>query len=198
MVVRSGHNPEGRLSLTEGDIAVLSGAPDGLTAGQRYVARRVRGGENALTRDIDGFSAIRTAGWLTITAVEGQTALAKVDFACDPIEPGDFLEAYVEPVLPSTAADQAEPKFSELAHVLFGIDRRENLGDGDVFSIDRGTEQGVSAGDRFAIFRDPKDGAPMIHVADAVVVDPSATTSKAVLVMVRDAVLAGDLAFPRK
>ena len=82
--------------------------------------------------------------------------------------------------------------------MLFGADHRENLGDGDVFSLDRGTAQGVTVGARFAIYRDPKDGMPLVHVGDAVVIDPSATTSKAVLVMVKDAVLAGDVAVRRR
>lgn len=199
VVVRSGHNPDGRLSLTAGDVAVLSGGtPAGLSTGQRYLVRRLRVSEKALTRETEGYNSVRTAGWVTITAVDDHTALAKVDFSCDTIEPGDFLETFREPALPEKASDPGDPRFSERAHVLFGIDRRVNLADGDLFNLDRGREQGVALGGRFAIYRDRHDGAPLVHVADAVVLELAANTSKAVLVMVRDAVLAGDLAFPRR
>ncbi|MGH9383793.1 MAG: hypothetical protein ACRD2N_05860 [Vicinamibacterales bacterium] len=194
VLVRSGHNSDGRLSLSPGDVAVLSGgAPQGLSTGQRFLVRRL----NAMNRDGDGYGAVRTAGWLTVTAVDQQTALARIDFACDSIEPGDFLETFAEPALPEKSADMSEPRFSDRARVLFGADRRINLADGDIFSVDRGREQGVSPGDRLAIYRDPQNGSPLVHVADAVVLELSEKTSKAVLVMVRDAVHSGDLAFPR-
>jgi hypothetical protein len=199
VLIRSGHNPDGRHSMSAGDVVVLNGgAPQGLSTGQRFVVRRLSGGEKAMHREVDGYGAVRTAGWLTITAVDQQTALGKIDFTCDSVEPGDFLETFVEPALPEKAADLAEPQFGDRAQVLFGIDRRLNFADGDLFSIDRGREQGVALGDRFAIYRDRHDGAPMVHVADAVVLELAEKTSKAVLVMVRDAVRTGDLAFPRK
>jgi hypothetical protein len=198
--IRAGHNPDGRLGLVAGDVAVLSaGAPEGLSTGQRYLVRRVRISERAQqSHELDAYNAVRTAGWITITAVDQQSALAKIDFACDSIEPGDFLETFAESALPERSADMAEPKFTDRARVLFGTDRRANLGDGDLFSIDRGRDQGVGAGDRFAIYRDRHDGTPLVHVADAVVLEPSDKTSKAVLVMVRDAVYTGDLAFARR
>jgi hypothetical protein len=199
VLIRAGHNPEGRISLTAGDVAVLSGGtPDGLSAGQRYLVRRLRAGDKSQGNEIDAYGSVRTAGWLTVTAVDEHSALAKIDFSCDSIEPGDYLETFVEAALPERFADLAEPRFADRGHVLFGADRRANLGDGDLFSVDRGREQGIALGDRFAIYRDRRDGAPLVHIADAVVLELSEKTSKAVLVMVRDAVNSGDLAFLRR
>jgi hypothetical protein len=106
---------------------------------------------------VEGYGSVRTAGWLTVTAVDESSALAKIDFSCDSIEPGDYLETFAEPAMPERTADMAEPKFSDRARVLFGTDRRNNLGDGDLFSIDRGREQGIATGDRFAIYRDRRE-----------------------------------------
>jgi hypothetical protein len=199
VLVRAGHNADGHQSLATGDVAVLSGgSPAGLSTGQRYLVRRLRTGERVQPGEVDAYSAVRTAGWLTVTAVDERSALGKIDFTCDSIEPGDYLETFAEPALPERTADMAEPKFADRARVLFGPDRRNNLGDGDLFSIDRGREQGIAPGDRFAIYRDRRDGAPLVHVADAVVMEPSEKTSKAVLVMVKDAVYSGDLAFLRR
>jgi hypothetical protein len=199
LLVRAGHNSDGRHGLVAGDVAVLSGGtPDGLTAGQRYLVRRLRAGDRSQAHDVDGYGSVRTAGWLTVTAVDQHSALGKIDFSCDSIEPGDYLETFAEPALPERVADMAEPRFSESARVLFGADRRANLADGDLFSVDRGRDQGVALGDRFAIYRDRHDGAPLVYIADAVVMELSEKTSKAVLVMVRDAVFSGDLAFLRR
>jgi hypothetical protein len=199
VLIRAGHNPEGRISLAAGDVAVLSGGtPDGLSAGQRYLVRRLRAGDKSQGNEIDAYGSVRTAGWLTVTAVDEHSALGKIDFSCDSIEPGDYLETFVEAALPERFADLAEPRFADRGRVLFGTDRRANLGDGDLFSVDRGREQGIALGDRFAIYRDRHDGAPLIHIADAVVLELSEKTSKAVLVMVRDAVNSGDLAFLRR
>lgn len=199
VLVRAGHNADGHLSLAAGDVAVLSGgSPAGLSAGQRYLVRRLRAGEKAQLGEVEGYGSVRTAGWLTVTAVDESSALAKIDFSCDAIEPGDYLETFAEPAMPERTADMAEPRFADRARVLFGTDRRNNLADGDLFSIDRGREQGITPGDRFAIYRDRRDGAPLVHVADAVVVELSEKTSKAVLVMVRDAVYSGDVAFLRR
>jgi hypothetical protein len=199
VLVRAGHNADGHLSLTAGEVAVLSGGtPAGLSTGQRYLVRRLYPGDKSQANEIDGLGAVRTAGWLTVTAVDEHSALGKIDFTCDPIEPGDYLETFAEPALPERVADMVEPKFADRARVLFGADRRGNLADGDLFSVDRGREQGVALGDRFAIYRDRRDGAPLVHIADAVVIELSEKTSKAVLVMVRDAVYSGDLAFLRR
>lgn len=208
VVISGGQNPDGRESLVKGDVVVLSAGTNlDLAVGQRFLIRRLqgtlqgsarKGARPAFPKTGEGFGAVRTAGWLTITAVNETTALAMLDYACDAIGPGDYIETYAEPALPQTVSALVDPQFDDRAKVLFGTDRRVSFADGDLFSIDRGTAQGVIAGARYAIYRDPHNGLPLIHIGDAVVIEPGETTSKVVLVMGKTAIAADDIAVPRR
>jgi len=197
--VRGPHHSEQRLGLTRGDTAVIARtADDGLAVGQRFLVRRLPTGVQAeLSRD-GGYLPVRTPGWVTITALDEVNAMARVDHACDAIEPGDYLEPYVEISLPEAAAAVPAPDFSERVQVLSGLDGRSVFADGDTFSIARGTEHGVALGSRFAIYRDRKDGRPLVHIGEAIVTDPLATSSKLLLMTTTDAVDTDDIAVPRR
>ena len=66
-----------------------AGSGKGIQAGQQFYIRRtvINRYENASGRH----SAV-TAGWLTITAATENTAIGRIDFACDGIQAGDYLE----------------------------------------------------------------------------------------------------------
>ncbi len=165
-------------------------ADDGLAPGQRYAVRRLQGDPKAFPRQGDGFGAVRTAGWVTVTAVNEWNARAVVDLACDGINPGDYLDLYTEPALPTTASEMMPPDFSDRANVLEGTDAKGIFGDGDTLSINRGTAHGVVAGARYAFYRDRydgKDGMPLFHLGDGVVVELGEQTSKVVVVKTVDA-----------
>jgi hypothetical protein len=197
LVVSGGHNADGRQSLVKGDAVVLgSGTNAGVAVGQRFVARRLKGTARSFPKV--GFGAVLTGGLLTVTAVNEQTAMATIDYSCAPIEPGDYLEPYVEHTLPTRADDMAALQFDDRASILFGSTGRETFADGDVFSIDRGTGDGVMPGARFAIYRDGHNGLPLVHLGEAVVVEPLERTSKLILVSVIDAVTTGDVAIRRR
>jgi len=199
LVIKGPHHTELRLAMNRGDLAVVGRVPDdGLAVGQRYLVRRLPTGEQASLPREGGFLPIRTPGWVTITAIDDVNALALVDYSCDAIEANDYLEPYVEVVLPAVTPTAAFPDFSERIEVLPGIDGRQVFGDGDTFSIARGTAHGVAAGARFAIYRDRKDGKPLVHVGEAIVTDPSATSAKLLLMTTRDGVDIRDIAVPRR
>ena len=172
-------------------------ADDGLAVGQRYTVKRLQSPRTRFPEPGEGFGAVRNAGWLTITAIDDLHALAVVDFTCDVIELGDYLEPFLDVILPTTADPIGEPQFDDRAHILFGVDRRESFGDGDLVSIDRGTASGIGAGARFAIYRDNRNSMPLVHIGEAVVVQAADMTSKAVLVRVSTFIESGDVAVPR-
>jgi len=86
---------------------------------------------------------LRVTGWITVRAIDENNALASIDAVCDTVEVGDFLEPTVDIELPTAAFPLMYPDFNDRANVIFGADNRVLFGDGDVFSIDRGTAQGV-------------------------------------------------------
>jgi hypothetical protein len=201
ITIKGVRSSDGRyMAARGGEIDLPRSENDGLAEGQRFVVRRVQGDPNAFGYN-EGFTAIRTAGYVTITAVDRWNALANVDFACTPLQPGDYLEPYVEPTLPTTAATMLKPNFDDRANILQGTDSRAIFGDGDTLSIDRGTAHGVVLGARYAIYRDPRTGTagmPLFYIADAVVMELGEQTSKLVIIKSVDAVqVVSDVAVPR-
>jgi hypothetical protein len=197
LTVAGSQRADGRLSLGTGDIAVIrAGTPQGLAVGQSYFARRLPWGRQAFERGEAGFAAVRTAGVLTVIAVDERFALARVDRACDTVIVGDYLEPAHLPALPAAAAAGA-PNFDDRASILFGKDLRLIAGDGDVVAINRGTMHGVVPGVRFALYRDPRNGLPLSELGEAVVIEAGELSSRAVLVRVADVVTSGDVAVRR-
>jgi hypothetical protein len=202
MTIKGTRSPDGLFMAARGNEIDIGRTPnDGLAEGQRFVVRRLQGDPQTFLRNGEPFGAIRTAGYITITAVNEWNALANVDFACTPLLPGDYLEPYVEPTLPTTAATMLKPNFDDRANILQGTDSRAMFGDGDTLSIDRGTSHGVVLGARYAIYRDPRtgtEGMPLFYIADAVVMELGELTSKLVIVKSVDAVqVSSDVAVPR-
>jgi hypothetical protein len=187
------HLTEGRSAMTDGLVVINRFPNDGLAVGQKYVAQRLRSDPKRFPRPGEGYGDLRVSGWLTIYAIDHLNALASIDLACDSIETGDFLEPYVETPLPTTASAPVYPDFSDRANILFGSDNRTMFGDGDVFSIDRGSLHGVTQGQRFAIYRDFRQGntLPLVYVADAVAMTVSEQTTKVVVVRAIGSIEAG-------
>ena len=166
--------------------------------GQRYFVRRAMdaiGGRSPHAED--------TAGWLTIVAVNQQSALAKIDFACTGIVSGDHLEPYVVPALPpdiDRTDASGELDFSMLARVMYGEMGRVLGGTGDFMLADMGQNQGVQPGARFAIYRDVylSQQVPPVSVGEAVVVSTVADNSLIRLTQTRDAIRTGDRLVARK
>lgn len=198
--IAGSHHPEARLAMNRGDLAVLPRQPeDGYAVGQRYLVQRMPSGERAALPPEGGFVPVHSVGWLTVTAVDDSNAMGLIDFACDAIEPGDFLVAYTEPTLPSPDPALPAPDFTERIQILPGVDGRQMFGAGDMFSIARGTADGVAVGARYAIYRDHRDGKPLVYVGEAIATDPSMSTSKLILTrMVNNAVELTDIAVPRR
>lgn len=197
--IKGAHHAQRRLAMNRGDLAVVARTPgDGLAVGQRYLVRRLPVGSQAILPKEGGYLPIRTPGWVTITALDDVNAMAQIDYSCDAIEPDDYLEPYVEVALPGVNDTALAPDFSERITVLPGVDGRQMFADGDTFSIARGAANGVAVGARYAIYRDRKDGKPLVHIGEAIVTDPSATSAKLLLVTTTDAVGVSDVAVPRR
>jgi hypothetical protein len=173
---------------------------DGLAVGQRYAVRRVHN-DPTFRRVGDNSATVRTNGFVTITAVDENNALANVDLACYPIVEGDYLDVYTEPPLPSVAAPSIEllPDWDDRAAILAGTEGKEMFGDGDTLTIERGIPDGVFSGQRFSIWRDYRNRMPLFYIGDVVIVEPGQRTSKAVVVKAVDAIMmATDVAIPRR
>jgi hypothetical protein len=197
--ILSPHASDLHLGSAKNELVVLgAGTPQGLAVGQRYFTRRVYGPITREPISATERAAVRTTGWLTVVAADERFSLARVDFACVTIEVGDYLEPYVEPAVPATPLADGPPDFTDMSRVLFGIDRHELFGAGDLLSIDRGETRGMKVGTRVAFYRDRMIGTPLYELGSGVVVEVSAETSKVAVERAAPAIKTGDYVVIRR
>ena len=182
------------------DLLVVDGGTQaGVQLGQQFFVRR----ENryALPAYTHGHTAT-TEGWIRIVAVNESTAIATVDRACGVITAGDFLEPFVVPVAPPDAGRDervGEPDFTTLARVVVGNDDRLSAAPGDFVLIDHGDQHGLTAGARFAIYRDVGiNGMPLASIGDGIVIATGNSVAVTRITRARDAVISGDYVAIRK
>ena len=182
------------------DLVVLDGgAKDGLQLGQWFFVRRAN--RFGMFGPGHGRGA-KTLGWIHVVAVNDATAIAQVDHTCGAVIAGDYLEPFVapaEPVAVDMTATGGDPDFENLGRIFNGSEDRSTFGDGDFALIDRGSEQGITPGQRVAIYRDLRvAGLPLASVGEAVVISTGGSAAIARITRVRDAVIEGDYVALRK
>jgi len=203
-----------RHSYGPGDlITINAGSDNGIEVGQEYFVRRIQPPRARISRTNP--ATVKTAGWIKVYAVDKTMSLASVSHACDILNVGDYLDPFVLPRIPVADANPPRPQRENYGHVMLGTDRRTVFSKDDFFVIDRGSDHGVTLGERVIVYRNkrevekrnkssetmfPKDIVPefLYEMGEAVVVDvkPEISTLKATLA--RDAFQTGDLVALRK
>ena len=185
----------GKTLFGPGDpVVVKGGTAQGIKAGQDYYVRRVVSDQFARpASDKLKTYSIHTAGWIHIDDAQNDTSIGSIVKACDGIQEGDYIEPYVKPALPTETLG-GEPDYANPGHLVLGDDRRQMGGTGDLMVVDRGSDHGLKAGQRFTIFRPTGGGSgPIAKIgeATAMVVNPDTTVVR--IEKVIDAVTVGDL-----
>jgi hypothetical protein len=182
------------------DLLVIGGGTGaGLRLGQQFFIRRaIRVADGYMSRG----PSTTTAGWLRLVALNETTSLAMVEHVCGAIFQNDYLDPFELPSVPPGADrddSTGELNFSSMARVVVGPENRRTAAPGDYVVIDRGTDHGVAAGGRLAIYRDVRvPGMPMAALGEAVVMSSGPTVAVIRINRARDAVMAGDYLVPRK
>jgi len=180
------------------DLLVIGvGTGAGVQLGQEFFIRRtIHFGSSPLGR------GARTLGWLRVVAVNESTSIATVQHACGGIITTDYLEPFVAPVVPAGAERDdtpGQPDFSNLGHVIVGNEDRGSAGAGDFVRIDWGQEHGLTAGARFAIYRDVGiNGLPLAAIGEGIVISTGSAMALTRITRSRDAVFSGDYIALRK
>jgi hypothetical protein len=180
-------------------LVVGGGSQAGVQLGQQFFIRRpVRFGTGGSRHP----GSIRTVGWIRITSVNDTTAIATIEHVCDAILHNDYLAPFVMPTLPADAERveaTGELDFTSLSRVMVGNENRGTAGTGDFMLMDRGGGQGITAGKRFAIYRDVGVfGMPLAALGEAVVVNVGKDMALVLINSARAAVHTGDYLVPRK
>lgn len=183
------------------DLLVINGGTNaGVQLGQEFFIRRAN--RFGMSYGAPAAHGARTLGWLHVVAVNDTTAVASLDHVCAAIARDDYLEPFVAPAVPDGAdRDEAtgEPDFNDMGRILVGSENRSAMGAGDFALIDRGSEQGVKPGARFALYRDVRvAGMPLATVGEIVVISTSPKAALTRITRARDAVVPGDYVAPRK
>jgi hypothetical protein len=156
-VVQGSTEPKKNMFAT-GDTLLIGGFAEGtLAPGQQYYVRRTLPPHDRSDEIQKLWINVHTAGWIRIISVDGARAQASVTYVCDSIDPNDYLVPFEVPVVPQPLMDERDPDFESPGEVLFGVDRRANQGGGSYIAVDRGTDDGVRAGQHVVFFR--REGA---------------------------------------
>ena len=103
------------------------------------------------------------------------------------------------PPVPTDEIPFADLDFDRLGRILLGTENHSSGGRGDLMTIDRGANDGIAPGARFAIYRDVHlREVPLASVGEGVVLTTGPATSLAQITRSRDAVVAGDYVVLRK
>lgn len=189
-----------RLQFGTRDLVVLdAGANRGLQLNERFYIRRPPSRlRHARWSDVRGAN---TAGWLRIVAVNADTAVGMVEFACDGLLPGDVLQPYSDPALPPNAGRpdaSGNLDFNAAGYILFGDSERTTGAAGDFVVSNLGSAAGAASGSRFAVYRNVGERLPLAAIGEAVAVTVDPNFSVIRITESRDAVASGDLLVPRR
>jgi hypothetical protein len=183
-----------RTLFAPGDkVMINAGTRQGVRAGETFFVRR-------LVRDriqqADSGSApfnVHTAGVIEVVEAAADVSVAAVTLGCDGVAEGDYLDRY-SPVVVPTNAEAGAPDFANPARVVLGAERRILGAPGDFMVVDRGSQQGVRAGQALTVFRTPAGPAgPLTTVGTARVYAVTPETATIRIEQSVDAVYTGDL-----
>ena len=197
--------------LGPGDTLVVSGGSDaGMQSGQRYFVRRL-----IQSRSDPGKrpATVHTAGWIQILGVDTAIATATVVHACDGILLDDYLEPFTPPVMAARPVAGTTPQYENMGHIVTGADGAQTAGQGQVMTIDRGSDAGVVMGQRFMVFRTRADQSypligqsktfeltrgnlPLVEIGQVLVISVRTDNASVQVLGSKDAITSGDLIAP--
>ena len=149
--------------FVNGDMVYLAGG--GFQTGQQYTILRELVNPNKMELFIGQQAAVKAAGQpyaelgrVTIVDTRSKMAIAKIEFSCDPIEPGDYAVPYAEkPSIsfhPPQHFDRFAPANGKLTgRIVMAKDFDSELGTGMKVYMNIGATQGVKVGDYYRAVR---------------------------------------------
>ena len=145
---------------------------------------------------------LQTVGWVRVVASNANTALVSPEHTCSEINSGDFLQAFVPPIVQEgdtlTPLVQSELNFDAYARVLHGELERRSAGTNEFATIEHGIDYNMKVGGRFAVYRDLQlPDNPLKRIGEAIAVSVGPTMTLVRITSARDAIFAGDIMVPR-
>ena len=192
--VAGGVEPKKALFAAGDRVLIDGGAEQGLQVGQHFFVRRVIEDRFTVRTTEAAPLSIHTAGWITVVDVGPTVATATVAESCDGVMDGDYLEPFERPAVVA-ASPGGTPDYDRPARVVLADDRRQlGAGGGSLMVIDRGSDHGLTPGQRLTLFRRTLDGAgPHVNLGEAFVASTRPDTSLMRIETSREDIQVGDL-----
>jgi hypothetical protein len=190
-----------KYGLAVGDVVYLDGgAAAGLVPGAVFTVVDP-GPEIIHPLDRDTFGRLyRYLGRVRVLAVQESTAIGEIVQSCDPILVGAALRPFEpEPVplgrrTPPRPINDPPPALdlAEAPAILFAEDGLVSLGQDHVVFIDHGTEEAVTPGDVYTIYRMNREGFPPLAIGEVAVLTVHSHSAVAKIIDSRATVYVGD------
>jgi hypothetical protein len=189
-----------RVIFAEGDIVYLNrGAKAGLKAGDVYTThRRSYDVVDPITGRKVG-TKLETHGWLRLILVQDNVATAVIEHSCSDTQTGDYLKPFQPVSVPVVAghspADRLTPPTGKLLRHVVDIENDLTIAAaGHLVTIDAGSQDGITPGNIFTIFRVTMPGVPTPRnvVGELIVVAVRERTATAKVTYSGGEILLGD------
>jgi hypothetical protein len=196
-----------KVDLSVGDIIYLtsSGGPmQGLTPGSVFT---VIGTPQPVIHPLTGKafgSFYPYQGRVRVLSVQETTAIAEITHGCDPIQLGFTLRPFEPEPVPLGRATAQRPvnmpvgnqKLQDAATIIFARDVI-SLGTDHTVFIDRGSDQNVTPGDVFTIYRPSERGMPSLPLGEVAVLSVQKRSALAKIIESRWPIYLGDRLDPK-
>jgi hypothetical protein len=175
------------------------GSNAGVKAGDLYSLHHVAYGVKHPRSGKKLGTKIETTGWVKVILVQENTACAVIEQACFDVHAGDYLKPFEKVNVPMVTRRATEECCSTendktSRHVVDLQDDVSIGGMGTFVTIDAGTDDGVSPGTVFSVYRVmyPAVPTPRNVVGEATVVSVRERTSTAKITYARKEIMVGD------
>ena len=190
-----------RISFSDRDILYLNrGSNSGIRVGDRYTVhhKTYKVKHPVSTRTIG--TKVETTGWVRVLLVQEDTATVIVEQACLDMHAGDYLKPFERVNVPLIRSGQSPPNRltpptgKATGYIIDHEMDKAATGTGDLLSIDLGSGDGITPGNRLTVFRSMYPTVPTARnvVGEVAVVTVRERTALAKVIYSRDAILIGD------
>lgn len=192
-----------KYDLSTGDIVYLDGGKEGgLSPGEMFTAvdpgKVVR---HPITHKVLG-RYYAYLGRVRVLSVQQKTAIAEIADSCRPLHVGAKLKPFEQEPVPLARLGSIRPvnepaavsQIKKGATIVMSDDGVVSLGQDHIVYIDRGSDDNVTPGDLFTIYRLNRHGLPPVVIGELGVLSVQAHTALAKIVRSRYPIFVGDRA----
>jgi hypothetical protein len=195
-----------KVDMFTGDIVYLQGgSKQGLTAGSLFtIIGPERPVVHPVTAEVFG-SFYQYLGRVRVLSVQEDTAIAEIVHSCDAVRVGSRLKPFEPEPVPLGRTTPMRPvnmpvageRLKESPAIIYSQDDIISLGQDHVVYIDRGSDQNVTPGDIFTIYRTNDRGLPPLLLGELAVLSVQKHSAMAKITESRYTIFLGDRLDPK-